>query len=153
MLGQSQIALTELPPASRAWNPVQPGLFGPFSGQLQSTKEAELKREELVDSFRHSTSSTAGLEWKGLSGHVLAFKPRQLGRTPQPRSRELAWRRAHEPELRALAGHWVVVEGDQIIGHGENAAEVVAEARARGFKVPYVFFVEPVRAKTFKLGL
>lgn len=153
MLGQSQIAPIQLPRTPRGWYPNRPGHLGPLPSSAQSADEAELKREELINSFRQSTSFASDLDRKGLSGKVLAFKPRQLAQTSQPRSRELAWRRTHEPELRALEGQWVVVEGERMVANAANAAEVVAQARAQGIKVPYIFFVEPIRPKTARLGL
>jgi len=65
----------------------------------------------------------------------------------------MAWRRAHEQELRALAGEWVIVEGEELIAHGQDPARLVAQARAKGVRVPYIFFVEPSAEKTAKLGL
>lgn len=65
----------------------------------------------------------------------------------------MAWRRAHEQELRELVGQWVIVEGDELIAHGPDPGALVAAARARGIRVPYVFFVEPSGESTAKLGL
>ncbi|MBI4515293.1 MAG: hypothetical protein HY699_05685 [Deltaproteobacteria bacterium] len=59
------------------------------------------------------------------------------------RSRELQWRRTHAHVLRALAGQWVVVEGEELVAHGPNAVRVVAESRQKGVETPYLFFVEP----------
>jgi len=69
-----------------------------------------------------------------------------------PRSREIAWRRAHEHELRALAGQWVILEGDELIARGPDPRPLVATARARGIQVPYLFFVEPA-GENVKFGL
>ncbi len=59
------------------------------------------------------------------------------------RQRELEWIESHADEMRRLAGEWVVLEGDELVAHGKNAARVVASARRRGIAVPFVFFVEP----------
>jgi hypothetical protein len=50
------------------------------------------------------------------------------------RGRELEWRRTHGEVLRAFAGEWVVLEGEEIIAHGDDPIRVVAEARAKGIK-------------------
>lgn len=75
------------------------------------------------------------------------------GFSPPRRARELAWRRAHENELQAYAGHWVVLEGEEIIAHGEDPASVVEGARAKGVDVPYVFYVEEYRPGVVLMGL
>ena len=58
------------------------------------------------------------------------------------RSQELEWRRTHREVLRTFAGEWVVLEGEAIIAHGSDPVQVVAAARAKGIKVPYLFYVE-----------
>ena len=75
------------------------------------------------------------------------------GLSPPRRARELAWRRAHEDELQAYAGQWVVLEGEQIIAHGEDPAAVVERARSQGVRVPYVFYVEQYRPDVVLMGL
>jgi hypothetical protein len=69
------------------------------------------------------------------------------------RSREIEWRRTHRKELREYEGQWIVLEGGEIISHGDSPADVVRDARARGIRVPYVFLVEDVPENTATLGL
>ena len=69
------------------------------------------------------------------------------------RSKEIEWRRTHRNELREYEGQWIVLEGSEIIAHGNSPAEVVRQARARGIRVPYVFLVEDVPQNTATLGL
>jgi len=69
------------------------------------------------------------------------------------RVRELAWRQAHREDLRAYAGQWVVLEGEELVAHGPTPAGVVAQAKARGIHVPYVFFVEPIDDNVVRMGL
>jgi len=69
------------------------------------------------------------------------------------RSRELAWRQSNRDDLQAFAGEWVVLEGEQIIAHGPDPAELVAAARRSGVLVPYVFFVDRQQSDVVKLGL
>jgi ribosomal protein L19 len=69
------------------------------------------------------------------------------------RSRELAWREANKDELQAFAGEWVVLEGEQIVAHGPDPAELVAAARRSGVPVPYVFFVDRPQIDVVKIGL
>lgn len=60
-----------------------------------------------------------------------------------PRKKEVAWREAQREMLqKRYAGQWVVLEGEEIISHGPDAATVVAEARRQGIHVPYLFKVE-----------
>ena len=69
------------------------------------------------------------------------------------RSRELAWREANRDDLQAFAGEWVVLEGEQIIAHGLDPPELVADARRSGVLVPYVFFVDRPQIDVVKIGL
>ena len=69
------------------------------------------------------------------------------------RSRELEWRRANPEALKAIAGQWVVLEGEEIIAHGHDLLQVDAEARARGIKIPYLFYVEAADENVVQIGL
>ena len=57
------------------------------------------------------------------------------------RTRELEWRRTHREVLRNFAGQWIVLEGEEIVTHGKDPQQVVVEARAKGIRVPYIFYV------------
>jgi predicted DNA-binding antitoxin AbrB/MazE fold protein len=85
--------------------------------------------------------------------HVTIETAEGAAERPHPRSREIAWRRAHEHEMRALAGQWVVLEGEELIGSGPDPGALVVAARARGIEVPYLFLVEPVADNVVKFGL
>lgn len=103
---------------------------------------------------RRSSARHAGLGHGRTPGQLLVFRsPRSREAHAQPRDREAAWRRAHELELRELAGQWVIVEGEELIAHGPDLPAIVASARARGIRVPYVFFVEQSDESVVKLGL
>ena len=70
------------------------------------------------------------------------------------RSREIAWKKAHEQELeRDYAGMWVAVDGDRLIAHGADALDVVRRARSQRIRNPYVFLVERQRRDASWLGL
>lgn len=71
----------------------------------------------------------------------------------QLRERELEWRRAHATELRRYENEWVVLEGQEIIAHGANAADVIRQAKSRGVQTPYVFFVESEADDVVRIGL
>ena len=59
------------------------------------------------------------------------------------RAREWAWRTANVERLRReFLGEWVVLEGEEIVGHGEDPVELVKAARRRGIRSPYLFRVE-----------
>ena len=69
------------------------------------------------------------------------------------RRRELEWCRTHVTELAHFAGEWVVLEGEEVIAHGRDVGRVVAKARRKGVKVPYVFYVqEPGSTRVVHLG-
>jgi hypothetical protein len=69
------------------------------------------------------------------------------------RQREQAWRQTHDDILRGYAGQWLVLEGEEVIAHGDDPADLVSQARERGISSPYVFFVEPVEPDVVRIGL
>lgn len=69
------------------------------------------------------------------------------------RSRELEWRRTHGELLRTFAGQWVVLDGEEITAHGLDPEKVVAEARAKGIRLPYIFYVEAQSEDVVRMGL
>jgi hypothetical protein len=121
-------------------------------GEATRDPQANL-REALSHSFKLSASKKS----KGLSGSlVLVFThmPRTEARpAPDRRARELRWRQDNEQLLETLAGQWLVVEGDELIAHGQDPVSLVTAARRRGIQVPFVFFVEPRTRDTVKIGL
>ena len=54
------------------------------------------------------------------------------------RSRELAWLAAHREDY---AGEWVVLEGDRLLGHGDDPRPIVDQARAEGIDCPFVVHI------------
>jgi len=72
---------------------------------------------------------------------------------PGFRQREQEWCRTHGDVLRRYSGEWVVVEGEEVIAHGDDPVPLVKEARERGIRSPYVFFVEPVQPGVVKIGI
>jgi Family of unknown function (DUF5678) len=51
------------------------------------------------------------------------------------RSREMAWIAAHQEEY---AGQWVVLDGDRLIGHGDDPLPIVEKARQEGIDRPLI---------------
>lgn len=78
--------------------------------------------------------------------------------SPQPatgrfRERELEWRRTHQETLRHFENEWIVLEGEEIIAHNSDLGDAIREARSRGIRTPYVFFVEPQIENFVQIGL
>lgn len=69
------------------------------------------------------------------------------------RRREQEWRRTQGDVLQNYAGKWLVLEGEEIIAHGDDPADLVSKARQRGIRSPYIFFVEPAQPDVVKIGL
>lgn len=65
----------------------------------------------------------------------------------QHRRREAEWIRTHTSELRRYAREWICLEGERIVSHGRDVARVVASARRKGVKIPYVLYVEEPRGQ------
>ena len=51
------------------------------------------------------------------------------------REREQEWLRVYGPRY---AGRWVAIEGDELIGEGDNARTVLEQARANGVAHPLI---------------
>lgn len=66
--------------------------------------------------------------------------------SPPDISREMKWLAEHSSEY---AGQWVALDGDRLIAHGSDAAEVYAAARNAGVSLPLVEFVEDPDAPPF----
>lgn len=126
----------------------------------------------LVQSIDHSSAGTGangfiiGEQGTTTSGDYRLCVPVHISAsggphpTPSPaispvsghRSRELEWRRTHQEVLRNFVDQWVVLEGENVVAHGEDPQQVVAEARARGIRIPYIFRVkEPSGESTVTL--
>jgi hypothetical protein len=56
------------------------------------------------------------------------------------RAREQQWIADHRDEY---LGQWVVVEGDSLIVHGQDARTVYDAARASGIEVPFLIHLQP----------
>jgi hypothetical protein len=69
------------------------------------------------------------------------------------RQRELEWRLTHATELRQYENQWVVLEGEEIIAHNSDAAEAIRQAKSRGIRTPYIFFVESASENVVRIGL
>lgn len=69
------------------------------------------------------------------------------------RNRELEWRRTHAETLKSFENEWVILERDQIIAHGNDPVQVINEAKSKGVRTPYIFFVEPKRENVVIMGL
>lgn len=55
--------------------------------------------------------------------------------------------------LHTYAGEWVAMHGNQMVSHGADPVQVVAEARERGACVPYLFRVQESDEEVVKIGL
>lgn len=82
----------------------------------------------MEEQTEHSTESE--------SDQILQRSP-----TTSHRSQELDWRQAHGEVLRNYSGQWIVLEAEEIVAHGTDPQRVVTQARAKGIRVPYIFYV------------
>ena len=53
-------------------------------------------------------------------------------------SKSIEWLEQHQQEY---IGKWVVLDGNRLIGAGNDPRPIVAQARAHGVKFPFVEFV------------
>lgn len=57
-----------------------------------------------------------------------------------------SWINAHSSEYQ---GQWLALDGDRLLAHGANLAEVAAAARAAGVQFPLLHLVEPPREQPY----
>jgi hypothetical protein len=162
-LGCLGFAVQGMIPAMLSPQPAGSGRFGDIyicrastrSGDESITAAIEFFTQNFVPRVRHGTVFRCGEA--SVTG-ASAIESTQNSSQPAPRAtgfreRELEWRRTHTRELRALQNQWVVLEGEQIIAHGENPADLIREARSKGVRTPYIFFVEPNDDNIASFGL
>ena len=130
------------------------GVLG-FSPGLK-TSSSPLHGPYLVSRHEPSILWDVGRRW--LPVEHLRRGPFATRTTAQPhlskhRNRELEWRRTHSETLIQYQNEWVVLEEEEIIAHGPDAAQVIGEAKARGIGRPYVFFVEKQNENVITIGL
>ncbi|MCP3957389.1 MAG: hypothetical protein GY719_06015 [bacterium] len=90
----------------------------------------------------------------GQSIEIAIPEPASVAARPaRHRQVEQAWRRTNRETLQRYANQWVVLEGEEIVAHGDDPERLVEQARARGIEVPYVFYVDPPRPGIVKIGL
>lgn len=53
-------------------------------------------------------------------------------------SKSREWLKAHRQEY---IGKWVVLDGDRLVGAGDDPRPIVAQARAEGVTMPFVKFI------------
>jgi hypothetical protein len=64
------------------------------------------------------------------------------------RAREMRWL-ADEQNRAQYGGQWVALASEQVVSHGEDLRQVYAEAQAKGVRVPFTSYVEPLDALPF----
>lgn len=112
---------------------------------------SEVSSENIVAAFRQLPLP----EQESLLGRLIeefeAERSQQNSETLLPvpekdRSREEQWLAGHSREY---AGQWVALEGDQLIAHSFNSAEVFAAVKALGAERPLYVLVESPDAPPF----
>ncbi len=74
--------------------------------------------------------------------------------SPLPyRHREREWLRTQKEAVQKLAGQWIVVEGEEIVSHGDDPLQVVSEAREKGIQIPYIIHLAVTRKDEVLIGL
>jgi hypothetical protein len=77
----------------------------------------------------------------------------QAGKSLPYRHQEREWIRTHKEVVQKLAGQWIVVEGEELVSHGNDPLQVVAEARAKGIQIPDIIRVGAARKGEVQIGL
>lgn len=149
----------ETPPST--WPTLNPGNPLGIAGgarRVVVVVDATALRQAVMEHSRQALSIAArsGLGTGSAPGHrpLGSSAPRAYTRArSRLRISEQAWRHANQEKLRALAGEWIVLEGEELIAHGSDPARLVTEARAKGVRVPYIFFVETAGEDVARIGL
>jgi hypothetical protein len=131
------------------------GLGGgtPSSSLLQSVHTPA--RTELPNIFTTNFDELLNSEFRQAQARRLRVASLVVRQPTKSRFRnaELEWRRTHLETLKSLENQWVVVEGTELVAHGRDPVAVIKEAKSKGVRTPYIFFVEPPSDNSFKIGL
>ena len=71
---------------------------------------------------------------------------------PRFREKEMKWFEENLAGRRDFEGHWVVIEGEELVACERDYGAASQKARARGIKVPFIFYV-PERTEDIFMGL
>jgi len=110
---------------------------------------------EIATIFRHQFPRILDIPVPTFSGESILASHRGDAPPSSPglRERELEWRRTHAETLRQFENEWVALEGEEIIAHNRDPVQVFEEARRRGIRSPYIFYVEPTDENIVRIGL
>ena len=101
---------------------------------------------EKVNEILRQAEALSSKEKVILAQQLLAQADSESSDRTQIHLNRTRWLRDHRTEY---AGQWVAFDGDQLVCHGTNNRDVLAEARQRGVKVPFVTYIEPLDALPF----
>lgn len=101
---------------------------------------------EKVNEILRQAEDLSSKEKVTLAQQLLAQAQSESSNRDQIHQNRTRWLRDHRSEY---AGQWVAFDEDQLICHGTNNREVLAEVRQRGVKVPFVTYIEPLDALPF----
>ncbi len=59
-----------------------------------------------------------------------------IGKIDSTKQRE--WLQEHQHEY---VGQWIVLDGDRLVGNGNDPLPIAEQAKAQGVKIPFVHFV------------
>lgn len=114
--------------------------------EADTLEELQQKLAVMIPELLEANSVLAENDIKKIPVNLIAHlamigMPRASASLPARglRERELGWRRTHAETLRQFENEWVVLEGEDIIAHGADAAQVIREAKSRGIKTPTFF--------------
>lgn len=126
-------------------------------GSRADNAALRILRTAILSNFSLYTPAAVYLHLPPSSLSAAAPIGRESRRPESPawrhRSREVAFQEAHPEALSPFAGQWVVLEGETIVAHGDDPARVVSDARSKGIRIPYVFFVEEATDDVAWIGL
>ena len=134
--------------------PVGFGGGNPSSSLLHSVHTPA--KSEIQNIFTTNFDELLNTEFRQAQAREVRIPSLVVVRQPsnrQFRKAELEWRRTHSETLKSLKNQWVVVEGAELVAHGRDPVAVIKEAKSRGVRTPYIFFVEPHSDNSFKIGL
>lgn len=103
------------------------GLAGLSTASGQSSKMTERK----PPTASQETGLSRLLDYQGGFGQLSRSLRKQ--RKKQRSLRELDWLKAHKSQY---AGHWVALDGDQLLASGSDPKSVLAEAKRQGVELP-----------------
>jgi hypothetical protein len=138
------IKINSVPSQKASWLRIPPteqvNIYSLRPGALIDTAKYYIDSSALLRFFYDNAAAADLIHTKDVYVTSPVAEPAFIPSTKERNARtaEMKWLESHAELRRELAGHWVALEGNQLIAHGTRLIEVLKESRAKGIDHPFV---------------